>query len=134
MKKLISLSAAVAISAILVAFVATRADAYCVYNDTDEYLGVYGETCMRCLDANISPHSRARCPGGESGCRGKTWITVRIPMPFSGKQNNFHYKHFGAQVTAHGWVRITGAGIELKGVVYNDDSKLIWSSPLLEGE
>ncbi len=111
---------------------AGQAHAYCVYNDTEQYISeVQGESCFRCLNTSMSPHSKSCCPGDNSGCRGLTWITVRIPNdPY---HTEAKYKHFGAQVTAHGWVRIKGAGQMLSGEVYNDSGSLLWSGPLING-
>ncbi|MEE9914123.1 MAG: hypothetical protein K4571_20610 [Deltaproteobacteria bacterium] len=120
-------------SAALLVWGAREALAYCVYNDTDQYISeVAGEFCMRCLNTSMSPHDKACCPGGKSGCRGETRITVRIPNTVY--QSGAHYKHFGARVTAHGWVRIQGSMYAPSGVVYNDDGALLWSGPLIDGK
>ncbi len=111
----------------------TQARAYCVYNDTDQHISeVFGEFCWRCLSTSLSPHDRACCPGNNSGCRGKTWITVRIHNTVY--QSGAHYKHFGKEVTAHGWARVKGSMYAPSGEVYNDDGALIWSGALIDGK
>lgn len=108
------------------------AAAYCVYNDTQQHIFVNGEFCGSCLNTGISPNNKACCPGDKKGCRGETWINVVIPnTPY---QTSVHYAHTGAQVPAHGWVRIFGADQMLQGKVYDAKGKLLWSGLLIKGK
>ena len=132
MKKLILLSLAGVISLFVLGLAATRADAYCVYNDTLYQLPVQGELCFRCYSSQLAPSGHGCCPGNHSGCRGKTRISVKYA---ENKVTGWSlWKHFGEKVTAHGWVRIKGFPPDLSGDVYDDHGALIWSGKLLDGE
>ncbi|MDA8123579.1 MAG: hypothetical protein M0009_00095 [Deltaproteobacteria bacterium] len=113
---------------------ATEARAYCVYNNTKQYLSeVHGEFCARCLSTSmLSPDASTCCPGDKSGCRGKTWITVRVPN--SVWQTGEHYKHCAKEVTAHGWVKIYGTGDALRCEVYDDNGAQLTGAPMEEGK
>lgn len=112
-----------------------QANAYCVYNHTQLPISdVRGETCDHCLQTSISKGGKACCPGGEKGCRGKTWITVSVPNTVY--QTGMHYGYCGAQVTAHGWVKIYGGyggGQFFRCEVYDDKGHLIWNDMLKDG-
>jgi len=123
---LFSLSVAVGLSV-------REASAYCVYNNTKQYFSeVHGEFCSACLSHSmLPPDGKVCCPGGENGCRGKTWITVRVPN--EAWQTGEHYRHCAREVTAHGWVKMYGEGVALRCVVYDDNGSLLTDAPMVDG-
>ncbi|MBP7341689.1 MAG: hypothetical protein PHG54_04240 [Smithellaceae bacterium] len=125
--------AAVLSAAALFFWGAAPARAYCVYNNSQSHISeVHGEFCARCLNTSLAPGGKACCPGNESGCRGETLITVSVPNTVW--QTGMHYGHCGKKVTAHGFVKIYGAGQLFRCEVYNDSGSLIWSGPLKDGK
>lgn len=118
---------------VIVAWGTTRAHAYCVYNNSTAFISeVRGEFCSHCLRTNLVPGGKACCPGDKKGCRGETLITVSVPTPVW--ETGMRYGHCGKKVTAHGWVKIYGAGTAFSCEVYNDKGNLIWKGMLLDGK
>lgn len=99
---------------VVLALGAGEAAAYCVYNDGRKEIQVWGEDCARCYESKIGPGEKGCCPGDKSGCKGKTWIT------FTGPHTPGVRYYCGAQVTAHGWVRIRNDGHPDICNVYDD--------------
>lgn len=88
-------------------FVATQASAYSIYNKTGGTRHFVGETCAHCFAGDIADGESKSCPGGNRGCGGETFISMRTggkcyvpnsPLPI----DNYHY--CPVPVDAHGWV------------------------------
>jgi hypothetical protein len=130
----------------------TVAEAFCVYNDAPEKMWVWGERCPGCFDGSIGAkakgkkHKKKCCPGGESGCRGETWIswkgdtdgTKPSPSLFSKCTGDrsvpraaiYEAQEYAAlwycpkEVPAHGWVVIKGKKGDICHVKDKDGKKL----------
>jgi len=83
---------------------AMHSNAYCIYNDGNKKISVWGENCSRCYKGDINPGGKGCCPGDKSGCGGNTWIT------YTGPHTPGVNYYCTAEVPAHGWARIRNDG------------------------
>jgi len=97
-----------------------------IYNNSGDTVKVWGGHCPACFAATLAPGASVSCPGDKLGCRGDTTISYNIPSKddylgplIDPNQGLFDQKKFcyvaTPNVTNHGWVVITGSGVDDPG-------------------
>jgi len=88
---------------------ASPAQAYRIYNKTIQDHKFAGEKCAKCYSGIIKSGDSAACPGGDSGCRGTTYISM-YPAGEANCKNEaglnpvYTVLYCPIPVSAHGWI------------------------------
>jgi len=107
---------------LLTAVLAMPAYGYRIYNKMSQKADFAGEDCAHCFEGNIAPGDDKACPGGDQGCRGETYISIRTERVCiqSGESGQVWvtYLYSPIQVDAHGWIEVYDG---FKCIVYAED-------------
>lgn len=113
------------------------ANAYVIHNNSPFDTYVLGGDCAPCFKGNVPPGETRSCPGSERGCRGDTYITLKL----SNEWNNFLNSRCAktsapARVTAHGDVYIHTSKGDFENWIwadfYDDNGTLLYSGTMHE--